>query len=119
MTTPIPPKRLSGRWKRRGHEACAVNDGESALNKVKFFLPDIILCDINMPGINGYDVCKKLKTDNRLKNTLIFAQTAYDTVDKKMRSIDAGFDYHFVKPVDIRKLTNFIETALHPEAHHA
>ena len=95
-----------------GHEVRIFTDGKSAVLKIGRDIPDIILCDISMPGMSGYEVCEKLRADSRFRNVLFFAQTAYSTIDKKIRSIDAGFHQHFVKPVDMRKLLDAINTAM-------
>ena len=92
----------------KGHEVYLFQDGTHALNKIKKFVPDVVLCDICMPEMMGYEVCKKMKADRRLKDTLFIAQTGIDSDVGIQRAFDSGFDYHMVKPVDINALLELI-----------
>lgn len=101
-------KTLMMAMKKLGHEVQWVKDGPSALNKISAFVPDIVLCDICMPGMLGYDVCRKMKADPRLKDTMFIAQTGIDSDSGKQRAQDAGFDHHMIKPVDLTELASLI-----------
>lgn len=91
-----------------GHQVDIACDGESALRKTKSFIPSVVLCDICMPNMLGYDVCKKMKSNPSMKNTLFIAQTGIDTDSGKQRAKESGFDYHIVKPLNIYELTEVI-----------
>jgi CheY-like chemotaxis protein len=81
-----------------GHETRLANDGESALAIADEFNPDVVLLDIGMPGMSGYEVARHLRSrkQGRLK---IIAVTGWGTQQDRARSADAGFDLHLVKPV--------------------
>lgn len=92
----------------KGHEVYLFQDGTHALNKTKKFVPTVVLCDICMPEMMGYEVCKKMKADWRLRNTLFIAQTGIDSDSGIQRAFDSGFDFHIVKPIDINALLKLI-----------
>ena len=96
-----------------GHEVCLAIDGESALAQINDFIPEVVLCDINMPGIQGYEVCDRMKADPRLSQTIFIAQTGLASSESKLLSSQAGFQHHLVKPIDINELLElvFIERA--------
>lgn len=86
-----------------GYEAEAVNDGPSAINLAKEFKPHIVLIDLGLPGMNGYEIAHALRAiedtiGHRLK---LLALTGYGQDEDKKRTKEAGFDVHLVKPVDI------------------
>jgi CheY-like chemotaxis protein len=82
-----------------GHETRVANDGPAALAAADEFRPDVVLLDIGMSGMNGYEVARHLRSrkEGRLK---IVAITGWGTEADRARSTDAGFDVHLVKPVD-------------------
>ncbi|HEX4268302.1 MAG TPA: PAS domain S-box protein [Steroidobacteraceae bacterium] len=82
-----------------GHETRVANDGPAALAAADEFRPDVVLLDIGMSGMNGYEVARRLRSrkEGRLK---IVAITGWGTDADRARSTDAGFDVHLVKPVD-------------------
>ncbi len=91
-----------------GHEVRLVQDGHSALHEIRDFVPDIVLCDIKMPGMLGYEVCEKMRADTRLRKTLFIAQTGLDSPLSKQRSLESGFAYHLIKPVDVNALLELV-----------
>ena len=99
---------LKWAMKAMGHEVYLALNGKSALEMVQQFVPDVVLCDINMPNMLGYDVCKKMKADPRLCDTLFIAQTGLDSMESKQLSRQAGFSYHMVKPVDVNALLELV-----------
>ena len=90
--------------KLSGHEVDVAGDGESALEAAGKFQPDIILLDVGLPGMHGYQVAQRLRSQPENKNVVIVALTGYGQEQDRQRAIEAGFDYHFVKPVDFTKL---------------
>ncbi len=90
-----------------GHEVRAVHDGPSAIQEAGLQRPDIVLLDIGMPGLDGYEVARRLRTELGLKATLV-ALTGYGEARHRRLSRDAGFDQHVTKPVDIRKLERLL-----------
>jgi two-component system CheB/CheR fusion protein len=82
-----------------GHEVDVAHDGEAALRRVSQRAPDVILLDIGLPGMNGYEVARHLRARPEGQGVKIFAMTGYGQESDKQRSIAAGFDGHLVKPV--------------------
>ncbi|MGZ9109233.1 MAG: chemotaxis protein CheB [Micavibrio sp.] len=91
-----------------GHEVQTVFDGQTALKVVQKFLPHIVLLDIGLPGMNGYEVVKQLRTMPELRETLLIALSGYGQAEDRRRSKDAGFDHHLVKPADLDQLNVLI-----------
>jgi PAS domain S-box-containing protein len=83
-----------------GNTVHTAYDGEAALTAAAAVRPDAILLDIGLPGINGYEVCQRLRQQAWCRDTLIIAQTGWGQDQDLQRSHDAGFDAHFTKPVD-------------------
>ena len=86
--------------KKWGHEVQVTFNGTSALEAVRNFRPEIILLDIGLPGMSGYDVARHLRAEPTAKNLFIAALTGYGQEDDRRRSKEAGFDCHLTKPPD-------------------
>ena len=69
-----------------------------------------MLLDIGLPGLDGFEVAKRLRQDPDLKNIVLVAMTGYGQVTDKLRSHDAGFDHHLVKPADFGKVQEILAT---------
>lgn len=82
----------------------AVYDGFSAGVQVYSFQPDIVLLDLMMADINGFEVCRKLKEDDEMRSIRIFAMTGYPSEENVARIIQAGAEVCFAKPIDTRLL---------------
>jgi signal transduction histidine kinase/CheY-like chemotaxis protein len=91
-----------------GHDVRAVHDGPSAIEEAALHHPDIVLLDIGMPGFDGYEVARRMRTELGLKATLV-ALTGYGEARHRRQARDAGFDEHVTKPVDIRKLETLLK----------
>lgn len=87
-----------------GHEMLRATDGPSALELLEKEEPDIILLDINIPGIHGLDIARHIKSDERLRHIPVIATTANVLIGDKERCLEAGCDDYMPKPLDIRKL---------------
>jgi CheY-like chemotaxis protein len=87
-----------------GHEVEIADDGEMALARAMYFRPDVILLDIGIPKLNGYDVCRRLRQHEWGRNIRVFAQTGFGDEQDRLRSAEAGFDGHLVKPIDPARL---------------
>ncbi len=96
-----------------GHSIYIANDGASAIRLAHEHRPEVVLLDIGLPGMNGYDICKIMKNDPLLKNTIFIAQTGWGQMEHRRRSREAGFDYHLVKPVPIDDLQHIINKFSH------
>jgi two-component system CheB/CheR fusion protein len=88
---------LLGLW---GHEVRAAHSGAEALRLAPGFLPDIILLDIGLPGLDGYEVAGRLRQVPDLAGVFLLALTGYSREQDVARSRAAGFDMHLVKPFD-------------------
>ena len=94
-----------------GHEVHIAFDGASALKIAAEVRPQLALIDIGLPGMDGYEVARRLRCDPVHSGAWIFALSGYDSEDDRMRSAQAGFDHHFVKPLDPQRLAETL-TAL-------
>jgi two-component system CheB/CheR fusion protein len=88
----------------QGHEVHVAHAGKVALTIANDKRPDVILLDIGMPGMNGYEVAKHLRAQEAFDNTLLVAITGYGRASDLKLTQSAGFDHHLVKPVDYDKL---------------
>ena len=86
--------------------------GEEALRLVKSFLPDLVLLDIMMPGIDGYEVCKKLRADAQLANTKILFLSAKELLEDRLFGYGVGGDDYITKPFDEEELLAKIKVFL-------
>ena len=91
-----------------GHEVKTVGDGMQALACVPVFAPQIVVLDIGLPGLSGYDVARRLREMPVTRAALLVALTGYGQKDDQLRATEAGFDHHFVKPADPCKLVELI-----------
>jgi PAS domain S-box-containing protein len=83
-----------------GHQVRTAYDGLEALVAADAFRPDVILLDIGMPRLNGYDACKRIRAEAWGRGVTIIATTGWGDAAAKQSAIEAGFDLHFVKPLD-------------------
>ena len=91
-----------------GHEVNTAHDGPSALSSASRHRPEIVLLDIGLPGMNGYDVAKEIRASPDLNAIRLVAITGYGQEGDRRRALDAGFDEHVVKPVEVDKLTELM-----------
>jgi CheY-like chemotaxis protein len=82
-----------------GHEVQGVPDGLSAVNKALAMQPDVALIDIGLPGIDGYEVARRIRADPSGKTLKLVALTGYGAPEQRERAAQAGFNLHLVKPV--------------------
>lgn len=85
-----------------GYEARAAVDGESALEIVRTFRPEVILTDIGLPGIDGHELARRIRQDSQLTEgpKLLIAMTGEPGAEVRRRSKEVGFDHHLLKPID-------------------
>jgi signal transduction histidine kinase/CheY-like chemotaxis protein len=94
-----------------GGEVHAVHDGRAALAAVEAFHPDVILLDVGMPGMDGYEVARRIRADARHRDLPLIALTGWGQDEDRQRSAAAGFTHHLVKPPDIEKLRQLLDVA--------
>ena len=98
---------------RMGHEVRVVTDGRDALEAAVILKPDVILLDIGLPGMDGYELAQRLRATPETSAANIIAVSGYGQEKDRTRSLDMGFDLHLVKPVDPARLTEAIRSARH------
>lgn len=103
---------LRKRLKSEDYNTIEAYDGEEALQKVYETLPDIIILDVMMPKMDGYEVCNRLKSDERTKLIPIVMLTAKSDVESKIKGFDIGADDYVPKPFDFRELSARIRSLL-------
>jgi CheY-like chemotaxis protein len=102
---------MSALLRRLGHEVRAVHDGESALTATEEFCPHVVLLDIGLPKLSGYEVARRLRTQTAGRQALLVALTGYGQDSDRQEAFDAGFDEHLVKPVGLDKLQEVLAQA--------
>jgi signal transduction histidine kinase len=90
------------------HEVRIVHNGPAAIAAAREFLPNVILLDIGLPGMTGYEVAKKLREQAMFSDTLIMALTGYGRDEDRQRAADAGFNFHLTKPINPEALRKLI-----------
>lgn len=93
-----------------GHSVRQVHDGEAAVIATSEFDPQLVLLDIGMPKLNGYDTCREIRALPGGAGRALVAVTGWGQPDDRRKSAEAGFDQHLVKPVDPEALTALVET---------
>jgi two-component system cell cycle response regulator DivK len=93
-----------------GHTLVRAEDGERALYELSQNVPDIILLDVNLPGMNGLDLARQLRTEERYSTVPIIAITANVLVGDREKCLEAGCNDYMPKPIDIRRLRELMRT---------
>ena len=94
--------------KALGHDVRTAYDGPTALQAAFDYRPNVKLLDIGLPGMDGYEVAKKMRQQPIFKNVVLVAMTGYGQDSDRQRSQEAGFDHHLVKPPDFEKLQQIL-----------
>jgi CheY-like chemotaxis protein len=92
-----------------GHEVFIAEDGLQGVARARELRPDVALIDIGLPGIDGYEVARRLRADEPETPPYMIALTGYGSPEAKARAKAAGFDLHMTKPVDLKKLIELIQ----------
>jgi CheY-like chemotaxis protein len=98
-----------------GYDLLRAEDGNKALQILKDEMPDLILLDINIPGIHGLDLARQLKADDRLAKIPLVATTANVLLGDRERCLEAGCDDYLPKPLDIRELRKVMHTYINAD----
>jgi CheY-like chemotaxis protein len=91
-----------------GFEARAVDSGAGALATLPDYQPDVILMDIGMPGMNGYEVARRIREQPQYGHVKLVALTGWGQEKDRLLSRESGFDHHLTKPVDFKVLKGLI-----------
>ena len=89
---------------KMGQQVCTATDAAEALECVRREHPDVVISDIGMPGIDGYELARRLRKEPHSERLILVALTGYGQATDKQRAKAAGFDYHLVKPVGLEAL---------------
>jgi PAS domain S-box-containing protein len=92
----------------RDNDVAIAYDGAAGLAKARTLHPDVVLCDLGLPGMDGYDVARKVREDAELADTFLVALTGYARPEDMRRAADAGFDRHLAKPVSLDQLSQLL-----------
>lgn len=91
-----------------GFEVAVAHTGPQGIELAKTTQPDAVVCDIGLPGIDGYGVARTIRDDESLANTRLIALTGYHQDDFRRLAFEAGFDRHMVKPADLVTLLDWL-----------
>jgi len=91
-----------------GFQVRIASEGQTALQIAQEFRPDVVLLDIGLPGMNGFEVANRLRNLPECRDALLIALTGYGEAESRTRSAAAGFDFHMVKPADVNLLLSMI-----------
>jgi two-component system CheB/CheR fusion protein len=87
-----------------GHDVQVASDGAAGLVAASKFHPEVVLCDIGLPGMSGYEVARRMRADERLRGAILVALTGYGQPEDRRRAAEAGFARHVVKPATLEVL---------------
>ena len=114
---------LSRRLERKGYEVVLAVDGQSGVEMAQTHLPDLVLMDMSLPVLDGWEATSRLKTDATTQHIPVIALTAHAMSSDRDKALEAGCDDYDTKPVDLPRLLGKIEALLHggagAEAHTA
>ncbi|MBA3886731.1 MAG: PAS domain S-box protein [Acidobacteria bacterium] len=94
--------------KLQGHEVRVAYSGMAALETTKTYTPDVVFMDIGMPGMDGYEVARRLRQTPGLERVVLAALTGWGQQEDRRRTADAGFDHHLVKPPEPKAVENIL-----------
>src|SRR6266568_1355502 len=94
-----------------GHEVETAHDGADGLRKALSFNPEVVLCDIGLPGMNGYDVARAMRAAPALASAVLVAVTGYALPEDQKRAAEAGFDHHLSKPVSLEQIHSVVASS--------
>ena len=93
-----------------GAEVEVVHDGSAALQIMESFLPTLVLLDLRMPEMDGFEVARRIREQPRFRDVTLIALTGWSQEKDLQRSRDAGFDHHLIKPAGIEALRALMPT---------
>ncbi|MBT8369861.1 MAG: response regulator [Deltaproteobacteria bacterium] len=109
---PTIRKLLSGVFGGDGYKLDFAVDGFEAGQKSERFKPHLVILDLFMPQVNGFEVCKRLKSDPTTQDVKVFAMSGYNTKENRQEILACGADLFFPKPLDIKALRNEVDALL-------
>ncbi|MEA2416055.1 MAG: two-component system, cell cycle response regulator DivK [Thermoanaerobaculia bacterium] len=103
---------LSRRLERKGYEVLIAVDGEKGVEVARAKLPDLILMDMSLPVVDGWEATRRLKADDRLKYIPVIALTAHAMANDRDKALEAGCDEYDTKPIELPRLLAKMEALL-------
>jgi two-component system cell cycle response regulator DivK len=103
---------LSRRLERRGYEVAIAVDGQEGLTRAQEDAPEIVLLDMSLPVIDGWEVARRLKADDKTRALPIIALTAHAMAGDREKALEAGCDDYDTKPVEFPRLLSKIEALI-------
>ncbi|MFA5270815.1 MAG: response regulator [Candidatus Omnitrophota bacterium] len=103
---------LSMRLRVNGYDVIMAEDGQEGLDKTREEMPDLIILDLMLPKIDGYEVCRMLKFDDKYKNIPVIILSALDQQQDREKGVGSGSDAYFIKPFDLELLLNKIQSLI-------
>lgn len=100
-----------------GHQVLTATDGDEGLELVRRTVPDLVICDVHLPKVDGYEVARKLKGDPGTAGIPILAVTALAMVGDREKGLKAGFDGYLYKPIEPESFVSEMERFLHADHH--
>ena len=91
-----------------GHEIFEADSGASGVESALANRPDVALIDIGLPGFDGYEVARRIRSASEVRGMMLIALTGYGLPEDRQRAEQAGFDAHLVKPLDFEQLTDLL-----------
>ena len=98
-----------------GNDVCTARDGLEAVNTAATFNPEVVLLDIGLPKLDGYEAARQIRTQPAGTDMVLIALTGWGQEEDRLRSKEAGFDHHLTKPVDFESLQDLLSNTKRPE----
>jgi two-component system, chemotaxis family, CheB/CheR fusion protein len=95
--------------KMSGQEVSVAHNGHDGIQQAREFRPELVLLDIGMPMMDGYEVCRRLRQDTCTQDAVVIALTGWGLEEDRQRALEEGFDHHLVKPVELQTLMKLLE----------
>ena len=104
---------LSRRLQRRGYKVLIATDGDTSISIAQANAPDLILMDMSLPVVDGWEATRRMKADRTLQHIPVIALTAHAMANDRDKALEAGCDDYDTKPIDLSRLLGKIENLLH------
>ena len=104
---------LSRRLERRGYKVLIAIDGDTSISMAQANAPDLILMDMSLPVVDGWEATRRMKADRALQHIPVIALTAHAMANDRDKALEAGCDDYDTKPIDLSRLLGKIESLLH------
>jgi CheY-like chemotaxis protein len=107
----LQAKSLAMLLEMMGYQVRTASDAASALRMMAEFIPQVALIDIGLPGLNGYELARQVRSMPQLRDITLIAQTGWGTDDDRQQAREAGFQHHLTKPIDHQRLEKILAQA--------